>query len=190
MYKHFVGVKNQEELKVRYRELAKKHHPDKGGSQAIFVEVTNEYNKILGTIITFPISNDSSAAFMNGLEDFIQTANRYAYAQQRAQKANRDIWEEIKKQRPLTEDEIWQQKKQRDENLRILEDLVDIAYKENKTNNWFLAEMFKLDDLILDHFKFVRYQFKKICGKTFNEYWVFNSYQNYIAIRNINWEVK
>lgn len=35
------------EIKAKFRELAKKHHPDKGGNQATFVKINNAYEALL-----------------------------------------------------------------------------------------------------------------------------------------------
>ena len=35
MNKYFAGVKTVEELRKRYRELLKQHHPDNGGNEEI-----------------------------------------------------------------------------------------------------------------------------------------------------------
>ena len=47
MLKYFIGVETIEELKKKYKELAKKHHPDLGGNKEKFQEINNEYDKLL-----------------------------------------------------------------------------------------------------------------------------------------------
>ena len=47
MSKYFSGVKNQSELRTRFKELCKKLHPDCGGSQTAFVEMMEEYKQLL-----------------------------------------------------------------------------------------------------------------------------------------------
>ena len=37
---------DQEAVKKRFRELAKKHHPDTGGNHAKFIELMDMYNKL------------------------------------------------------------------------------------------------------------------------------------------------
>ena len=37
---------NEQEVKKRFRELAKKHHPDKGGNAANFIELMKAYEKL------------------------------------------------------------------------------------------------------------------------------------------------
>lgn len=36
-----------EELKKNYRELARKYHPDKGGSHRDFIDLKNEYDNLI-----------------------------------------------------------------------------------------------------------------------------------------------
>lgn len=40
----------EEDVKIRYRELSMKHHPDKGGKQEDFVKITEAKNKVLAYI--------------------------------------------------------------------------------------------------------------------------------------------
>jgi hypothetical protein len=47
MPKYFKNIKSEAQAKAKYRELAIKHHPDKGGSEAKFQEIKQEYEDIL-----------------------------------------------------------------------------------------------------------------------------------------------
>ena len=49
--KHFVNIKTIDEAKKAYRELAKIHHPDKGGNDEIMKEINNEYDFICSKIL-------------------------------------------------------------------------------------------------------------------------------------------
>lgn len=42
----FPGVKTLDELKAKYRELARKHHPDHGGSTEDMQEINAQYDKL------------------------------------------------------------------------------------------------------------------------------------------------
>jgi hypothetical protein len=47
--KYFAGIKTLEELKEKYRNLCKKHHPDLGGDVATMQEINAEYDHLLKT---------------------------------------------------------------------------------------------------------------------------------------------
>lgn len=42
---YFTGCKDKESRKKRFKQLAKKHHPDKGGDPEIFKEINRQYNE-------------------------------------------------------------------------------------------------------------------------------------------------
>lgn len=50
--KWFAGVKNLSELKARYKDLAKKHHPDIGGNSQNMAEINAEYDDLLKSLPT------------------------------------------------------------------------------------------------------------------------------------------
>lgn len=45
--KYFLGLTQELEIKARYKELAKKHHPDLGGCAEIMKEVNAQYEKCM-----------------------------------------------------------------------------------------------------------------------------------------------
>jgi len=44
--KYFSGCKSIDEVKIRYKQLALKHHPDRGGDTSIMQLINNEYESI------------------------------------------------------------------------------------------------------------------------------------------------
>jgi hypothetical protein len=44
--KHFKGCKSLDEVKIKYRILSKRYHPDKGGDPAIMQEINAEHDYI------------------------------------------------------------------------------------------------------------------------------------------------
>ena len=44
---YFQNCKTLEEVKRRYKELAMKHHPERGGETAIMQEINNEYETVM-----------------------------------------------------------------------------------------------------------------------------------------------
>jgi hypothetical protein len=45
--KYFEGLTDEKSIKDRYKELAKKHHPDIGGDAEVMKEVNSQYEKVL-----------------------------------------------------------------------------------------------------------------------------------------------
>ena len=46
MWKYFTEVKTVHELRKRYKDLLKKHHPDNGGSEDVMKEINAEYDSL------------------------------------------------------------------------------------------------------------------------------------------------
>lgn len=46
MTKYFENISTLEELETKYRELAKKYHPDTGGTKTEFQELNEEYKNL------------------------------------------------------------------------------------------------------------------------------------------------
>jgi curved DNA-binding protein CbpA len=61
--KHFYEIRTETELKARYKELAKEHHPDKGGDAETMKEVNAEYDMLLKKILS------GQSIFGEALED-------------------------------------------------------------------------------------------------------------------------
>lgn len=49
--KHFTGLTTKEEVRQRYRELAKQHHPDRGGDGEIMKQINSEYDFLMAKIL-------------------------------------------------------------------------------------------------------------------------------------------
>jgi hypothetical protein len=75
---------------------------------------------------------------------------------------------------------------------RVIKGVADEAFHRTKTGNWMLMEVYKLDDLEMDHFKFLKWYLKKVStiNANLNDGWVGQTYRNYVAVKNINWEVE
>lgn len=50
--KWFVNIQTVKDADRRYRELAKEHHPDKGGSDSIMSEINVEYGELIELLHT------------------------------------------------------------------------------------------------------------------------------------------
>ncbi len=44
---HFYGVQDLQELKFRYRRLASRHHPDRGGNEKLMTQINIEYQALM-----------------------------------------------------------------------------------------------------------------------------------------------
>ena len=76
MLKYFIGVETIEELKKKYKELAKKLHPDLGGTKEEFQSMNNEYDKLLETLKsnkkTNKANNKDDDKFKNIINELIK----------------------------------------------------------------------------------------------------------------------
>ena len=79
MYKYFnMKLESLADLKKEYRELALKHHPDKGGSVETMAEINNEYEKLFKILKQgkkVHVGNDEYADSSELAEDFIYIIN-------------------------------------------------------------------------------------------------------------------
>ena len=50
MKEWFKGITTVEELRKRYRELLKQHHPDNGGNEEIMKEINTEYDRLFAIL--------------------------------------------------------------------------------------------------------------------------------------------
>ena len=79
MYNYFIkSYENLAELKKEYRELALKHHPDKGGNVEVMAEINNEYEKLFEILKAgkkVHVGNDEYVDSSELAEDFINIIN-------------------------------------------------------------------------------------------------------------------
>ena len=79
MYKYFnMKLETLADLKKEYRELALKHHPDKGGDVEVMAEINNEYEKLFAILKQgkkVHVGNDEYAESSELPEDFINIIN-------------------------------------------------------------------------------------------------------------------
>ena len=77
MLKYFIGVETIEELKKKYKELAKKHHPDLGGAKEEFQKLNNEYDKLLETLKSNKKTNKANTKDNDNFKDIINELIKY-----------------------------------------------------------------------------------------------------------------
>lgn len=68
--KHFEGLQNQEYIKARYKELAKKNHPDLGGCVEVMKEINDQYEKCMMGF--YQNSNEI------GVDEFLKDSKEFA----------------------------------------------------------------------------------------------------------------
>ncbi len=217
-FNFFIGCTSIEDVKSKYRSLAKIHHPDKGGNSASFVALSNEYSHIISNaFISFPIGKVRKAGYTTVEVDMSdvfakygefwkepkpdyerarQAQSKYKNAYQEAQDlAERQRQQKIRRERELREEQEqlrkdpWHLFKKSDSKYSIIEQLIIDGTKSFKTTKWFLMEVYKLDELGLKHFEFIRdiidKHSKGACKLT--DSWISESYRNYVTIQQMEW---
>lgn len=210
---YFVGCASYQEVKTKYRELVKIHHPDKGGDSRVFVEVANEY-ALLNEQSYYPVqgskystnqktntNNGGGFGFASGYEDFLRNmenaargfktygqsdfAQAQAFAEkQRRMKREREEADRIRKEQQNREP--WTTSN--DPLYKVLEALLTDACRDFKSTRWCLMEIYKVPDLTLNHFKYIKYLINKLSGihnTQLADSWINSAYRNYIEVQKI-----
>lgn len=68
--KFFQSVTNLEELKKQYKKLAKKHHPDMGGTEKDFIALKDEYDQLFKELNKTEELNDTYRNIIDALINF------------------------------------------------------------------------------------------------------------------------
>ena len=69
MKEWFKGITTVEELRKRYRELLKQHHPDNGGNEEIMKEINTEYDRLFAILSKESKSDGESTTYDDEAED-------------------------------------------------------------------------------------------------------------------------
>lgn len=69
MNRYFTGTKTVEELRKRYRELLKKHHPDNSGNEETMKEINRQYDDVFARISHENKSDGESTTYDDKAED-------------------------------------------------------------------------------------------------------------------------
>ena len=77
MLKYFIGVETLEELKKKYKELAKKLHPDLGGDKEEFQAMNNEYDLLFKELKLNKKSNKANNNTNDNFKDIINELIKY-----------------------------------------------------------------------------------------------------------------
>jgi len=181
-YYELLGVDKDssiEEIKKKYRVLAKRHHPDLGGNTEMFERVTEAYETLIDptTRKNYEIAhnfyrannfdNDSIEHYKSSFHDFMQQNNYNLTEEERnkikAEKFN--VIEEVK----ITEDEM----KEICNNYKTsIEDLNESTKNKNKEINNFLVEN---DISINDYFDYIYSTKNNTTLTNYTPYYDFNN---------------
>jgi len=68
---------SKEELKIQYRKLAKKHHPDHGGNTDTFKQIQIAYEKLTSITITDKAARDIEDIIFNDIYEEWENGESY-----------------------------------------------------------------------------------------------------------------
>ena len=77
MLKYFIGVETLDELKKKYKELAKKHHPDLGGNKEKFQSMNNEYDLLFKSLKNKKANTKANTKEGDNFKDIINELIKY-----------------------------------------------------------------------------------------------------------------
>lgn len=167
-WKYFKGCISLEAVKDKYKDLAKKLHPDAGGTHEEFVAMGAEYSYIkdFSTSVVWPIGSISQQK-----QEF--HSNNFGFGTPEYNEKVRQAFAQAERQRVIR---YFEEKRKGD----IGYDIIDSFRNTTKDLSQILIYMNKLEDLNEDHFKYICFMF----GQTVNTARVF--YKNYLN-NKIGW---
>lgn len=149
VYKYFLGCANYQEVKARYRELAKLWHPDTvTGDKATFQELVDEYS-MLGEGDYYPIKNIQKANY--------NFSYGVVYSESIQEQTTNLNQEEIEKEKAIN---YFNNLRVNDITFSYIDEVINFASKEKLNKLWIYQEIQKKWDLTLDHFKYVTFKMK------------------------------
>jgi hypothetical protein len=198
-FKFFLGVANGEQLKEKYRKLAMTLHPDKGGNSKDFVAMKTEYEHIKGNaFVPYPIANAPKRNMAQNMADIFREAARRTQAKEaaRAQSTYQQPFSRPQYQGgngSETEEAKWTRLFQTEPLYQVVRSIIQEAFNGGRTANYMLMEMYKVDELTLEHFNFAAWILQHslaVKGITINKSWAKETYKVYLNIHSINWVAK
>lgn len=154
-YNHFLNCASLEDVKAKYKTLAKKLHPDAGGSHKEFVEMKEEYDNIL-VYVSYPIVNTNNGISIEDFNAVMNSTFGNPFTHPRGYQGGTTH---------LSPDEIQKQKAEVFFKAQRIEDstydLIDSILSRKSTDMWAFQEMSKIDDLELNHFKYLTFRLGK-----------------------------
>lgn len=160
-YKYFIGCRNLEETKVKYRALAKSLHPDKGGSSSDFADMKNEYDYIVGGDARFPITAFRPSVMFNPddvFQAFRDMANMKGKQSQKGWEYTVETELDFEKLDKERADRFFAKVRKDNEKLFKLVDLAKASKKEFKE---VMKVLNRSEDSTIEVFKYVLYKYGK-----------------------------
>lgn len=136
MANYFYGCSSIEEVKARYKKLAKSLHPDAGGSQTEFVEMKNEYDEVL----------------VKGVQEETYYSTFVDFSQEGVTNLSK---EDLEHERAVNH---FNKLRSVDKTYDIIDDILDTAKVEGNKTIWVVQEVSKLLELELNHFKYLTFK--------------------------------
>lgn len=147
-YVYFVGCKDVEEVKTKYKQLVKQHHPDMPtGNHNAFVVLKQEFDHILEGRSLFPIGNlhthgEAREPVYTTNEADVETITNLSP-------------EELLKKRAEV---FFNNLRKGDVTFDQIDAIIEEAAEEGSPALWVYQEVQKLDDLTIDHFKYLTFK--------------------------------
>lgn len=177
-YKYFLGCANYDEVKTKWKELAKKHHPDKGGKHEVFVEIKAEYDYIISNSISYPIAANIFGEVASIFDVFEKMARKEEEKRRQQARNTQMSFQQAQYARIFS---YFQNKRKDDVNYQIIDGIIEEASDKDKTVQWLLFEVNKLDDLGLDHFKYLQWRMN------LKDPWAKDAYSVYLKTKLVKW---
>lgn len=139
---YFYGCESIEDVKQRYKKLAKTLHPDLGGSHEQFIELKGQYDNI----IEHGLTHDHGS-----LTDMLTKK----YGEKFTEPTTHITPEELNK---LKADNHFNKLRALDHTYDIIDTILEQAKTEKLKILWIFQEVSKLLELDLNHFKYTTYK--------------------------------
>ncbi len=155
VYKYFLGCTNYQEVKTKFRELAKVHHPDKPtGNKETFQELVDEY-AMLGEGDYYPIRNSMTTTQIHEQVNNVYNRKYPKTPDEAYQEQTTNLnQEELEKERAINH---FNTIRVGDIIFDYIDEIVAQAKKENLNKLWIYQEISKKWDLSIEHFKYITF---------------------------------
>jgi len=147
-YNYFIGAATVQEVKDKYKTLAKVLHPDVGGSHEKFTLMKGEYDHIVDGKSVFPIGN-----IVNGYKDSAPPVYRNERTPE--ERVTNLSATEIENARIIA---FFTSARRNDLSFDIIDGILETAKKEKLHKLWIYQECQKLMGLKISHFRYITWK--------------------------------